>query len=261
MDNLNAASHFDDAASYYDRFRAPYAPAALEHIASVFRLTDGVRVLDLGCGPGRVAIPLSRFGAEVVAVDPNERMLEQGHLLALERSAGNISWMRGRAEDLLSELGRFRLATFGQSLHWMDRDFVLRVLGKTIEDGGGIAILDEGRRRPQETWESVVTPIIGKYVTRTGRHPSKHPESDHEPSLRRSAHFSDFMVREFGFEFTRDFASVLGCIYSGVSVSKALLGNRVAAFEAELLEALAVINPSRVFREKIETAVFIAMKK
>ncbi len=82
MDDSGIASHFNEAAAYYDRFRAPYAPAALEHIASVFRLTDGVRVLDLGCGPGSVAIPLSRFGAEVVAVDPNEKMLARGRLLA-----------------------------------------------------------------------------------------------------------------------------------------------------------------------------------
>jgi hypothetical protein len=168
--------------------------------------------------------------------------------------------VHARAEDVISKLGQFGLVTFGQSLHWMDRDLVLRGVAQVLEDGGGIAILDEGCRRPQESWATIVTPIVGRYVGRTGRHPLKHLESDHEPSLRRSDHFSVYTVREFALEFTRDFASVLGCLYSGIGVSKSLLGDKVTAFELELLDGLARANPSGIIQEKIETAVFIAMK-
>jgi hypothetical protein len=143
----------------------------------------------------------------------------------------------------------------------MDRDLVLRGLGEVIEDGGGIAIVDEGIRYLQESWMHAVAPIVGRYFGRRERHPSKHPESDHEPCLRRAVHFSDFTTREFAFDFTRDFTSVLGCIYSGVGVSKALLGDQSAAFEGEVLDALARVEPSGIFREKTETVVFIAMKK
>ena len=35
------------------------------------------RVLDLGCGPGTLAIPMAGFAGEVVAVDVEPEMLDQ----------------------------------------------------------------------------------------------------------------------------------------------------------------------------------------
>jgi ubiquinone/menaquinone biosynthesis C-methylase UbiE len=252
-------SPFCEAAYYYDRFRPPYALEAFEHIAKVFGLAEGVRVIDLGCGPGTIAIPLSRLGAEITAVDTDENMLNEGRRLAAAHGAGKICWVHGRAEEVLSRPGQFRLVTFGQSLHWMDRDFVLRGLAAVVENDGGLAIVDVGGRSP-ESWEPIVAPVLAKHCGNRRRHPLKHREMQHEPSLRRSAYFSRYTVRVFPVEFTRDFESVLGCVYSGVNVSKAELGDRARAFEREVFEALARANPAGQFREKLETVVIVAKK-
>ena len=217
-------------------------------------------MLDLGCGPGTIAIPLSRLGAEVTAVDPDENMLAEGRRLATVRSAGKIDWIHGRAEEVISRLSQFRLVTFGQSLHWMDRDLVLQSLAAVVETGGGLAIIDEDGGRSQESWETIVAPVVVKYFGIRHRHPLKHPEVSHDPCLRRSAYFSRYTVRAFQVEFTRDFESVLGCIYSGVNASKSELGKRARAFEEEVLEALARTNPSGQFRERLETIVIVAKK-
>lgn len=185
-------------------------------------------------------------------------MLAEGRRLASARGAKNIRWIQGRAEDIASDLGTFQLVTMGQSFHWMDRDHVLRRLVEVLEPGGGLAILDEGRRRPQESWEPVVAEVAERFVGPRGRHPLKHPETAHEPSLKRSDHFANFTVREFPWEIVRDTASIVGCSYSGVSVSKSMLGDRTSAFEAELVQALLQLNPSGVFREQLETSVLLA---
>ena len=256
----DSATPFADAAVYYDRFRPPYAPAALEHVISALGLDGGARVLDLGCGPGTIAIPLSRVVAEVVAVDPDGAMLAEGRRLAAAQGRRNIRWIRARAEDLAPDLGPFRAATLGQSLHWMDRDRVLAQLADLIEDGGGLAIIDEGQAHRPESWAPTAAAIAATYVGRRPRHPGKHPEVDHAPSLCRSRHFADFAVCEFPYEITRDIGSVLGCIYSGVSATRPMFGDRAPAFEAELRDALLRLNPAGVFHEPLETAVFVAMK-
>jgi len=253
-------SPFEKAAPYYDAHRAPYAPAALDYIISAFALSAGARVLDLGCGPGTIAIPLSRTGADIVAVDRDAVMLGEARRLASERGGGRIRWLCARVEDVLPNLGRFQLVTLGQSLHWMDRDLVLRQLAAVVEDRGGLVILDEGRRRPQESWETTALQVVAKYLGRRGRHPMKHPESAHEPSLARSQHFSIFTVREFPFAITRDVASILGWVFSSANAAKPMFGTRLADFEAELAEVLLRLNPSGVFEERIETAVYVAPK-
>jgi SAM-dependent methyltransferase len=45
-------------------------------------LTPGLRVLDVGCGPGRHAHALARLGLEVVGVDISERFVELAHRYA-----------------------------------------------------------------------------------------------------------------------------------------------------------------------------------
>jgi len=142
----------------------------------------------------------------------------------------------------------------------MDRDLVLRQLADVVEDGGGLVILDEGRRTPQESWETTALRVVAKYLGRRSRHPMKHPESAHEPSLARSRHFSSFTVREFPFAITRDVSSILGWVFSSASATKPMFGTRLANFEVELAEVLLSLNPSGVFVERIETAVYIAPK-
>ena len=256
---MTETSPFDGAAPYYDRYRSPYPPEALDYIRASFDLDGRSRMLDLGCGPGTLAIPLSRAVAEVVAVDPDAGMLAEGARLGEQHERRNIRWIRLRAEDISPELGTFRAATLGQSFHWMDRDAVLRRLADLIEDGGGLALINPGKRRPQESWEPIAGAIVVKYL---GVRPRQaNPELEHEPSLRRSAHFSDFTAREFGSEIVRDADSILGCLYSTSGAAKPLFGDEAASFEQELRAALSAANPGGVFRERLETEVMICRKR
>ena len=253
-------SPFEAAAPFYDRFRAPYPPEAVDYIVSAFGLDDRARVLDLGCGPGSLSIPLSLSAAEVVAIDPDESMLAEGKTLAAARGRGNIRWVHAAAEEVSPDLGLFRAVTMGQSFHWMKRDLVLERISAMVDQRGGLALVNPGKRRPQESWEVVASQVVTKYLGRRERHASASPEPEHEPSLRRSGYFSHFTTREFSSEITRDIPSVLGCLYSSTGAAKPLLGDRSPQFEAELSEALLRVNPTGVFRERLETEVLIAPK-
>jgi ubiquinone/menaquinone biosynthesis C-methylase UbiE len=254
-------SPFVGTAQYYDLFRVPYAQAAIDFIVERYNLGEGMRALDLGCGPGTIAIPLSNAVSEVVAVDADADMIDEGKRLARSRGRRNIQWLRSRAEDLSLVTGPFRVATIGQAFHWMDRDEVLRELAIRIADGGGLALVNPGKRRPQENWEPVANPIVAKYLGPRTRHPKSNPqEPEHEPALARSESFSKFTVYEFPSTITRDINSIIGCLYSNSNSARPLFGEHAKAFEAEITRTLLSLNPTGIFNEQLETEVVIAPK-
>lgn len=253
------ASPFAGTAAYYDRFRAPYAPAAFDFIAAAYDLSPAARALDLGCGPGTIAIPLSHRVAQVLAVDADADMIAEGRRLAAVRGGRNIDWLHSRAEDISLEAGPFRLVTLGQSFHWMDRDRVLQKLALLLSDGGGLALVNGGRRRPQESWEPLAEKIVEKFLGPRIRHPKANPqEPRHEPALLRSHHFSEFTCHEFPGTITRDIGSIIGYIYSISSSSRPLFGSDAQAFETALSQALLSVNPTGIFNEHVETEVLLA---
>jgi ubiquinone/menaquinone biosynthesis C-methylase UbiE len=256
------ASPFVGTAAYYDRFRPPYAQAAINFIVERYSLSRGERALDLGCGPGTIAIRLSQSVREVVAVDSDPDMIAEGRSLAASRGRKNIQWVWSRAEDVSLQAEPFRVTTIGQAFHWMDRDKVLRKLAILIAEGGGLALVNPGNRRPQESWEPIADQIIAKFLGPRTRHPKSNPqEPEHEPALVRSDFFSNFTAHEFPTTLTRDINSIVGYIYSISSSARPLFGDNANAFEAELTKALLSLDPAGVFYEQVETEVIIAPKR
>jgi ubiquinone/menaquinone biosynthesis C-methylase UbiE len=185
---------FAEAAVHYRNGRARYASRAILYVCETFQLTATSRVLDLGCGPGTLAIPLATHVGEVVAVDQDPAMLAEARSAA---SANNLTWCCTRAEDFDSPADTFDVATFGQSLHWMDRDRVLERLSAMIRAGGGQALVAPHPERRFETWEPSVHALIERYLGRIAAHPQQNSERRHEPALLRSRSFSQLESRSF----------------------------------------------------------------
>ncbi len=68
---------FSGTAAYYQRGRLPYAPGLAQTLADVLRLDGRGRLIDVGCGPGTLALGLAPFFSEVVGVDPDSGMIAE----------------------------------------------------------------------------------------------------------------------------------------------------------------------------------------
>jgi ubiquinone/menaquinone biosynthesis C-methylase UbiE len=59
----------------YERTAEVLEPASIAAVSAA-KIASGARVLDLGCGTGNAAIAAARLGADVLAIDPSERLVE-----------------------------------------------------------------------------------------------------------------------------------------------------------------------------------------
>jgi SAM-dependent methyltransferase len=96
--------------------RPPYAPALYDFLLE--QAPGRGRALDLGCGPGKVAIALADHFDEVVALDPSASMIAAGKTADAGRHR-NILWIQATAEAYQSEAG-FDLIAARTSIHWPD---------------------------------------------------------------------------------------------------------------------------------------------
>src|SRR5205814_9253417 len=74
-----------------------------EALVMTLGITDGLEVLDLGCGDGTTALPAARLGANVLGVDIASNLVEAGNTRAQTLGLTNCRFQEGDASDL-SEL-------------------------------------------------------------------------------------------------------------------------------------------------------------
>ena len=130
---------FAGTAGHYRRGRLPYAPGFAEALGAELGLDGRGRLLDVGCGPGTVTAELAPCFEEAVGLDPDPGMLAEAARLGVP----NARWVRARAEDLPAGLGEFRVVTFAQSFHWMDRARVAATVRDMLEPGGALVHISD----------------------------------------------------------------------------------------------------------------------
>ena len=130
-------SQFAAPAEHYDRFMSRYAPTLAVALADAAGVEAGMRVADVGCGPGGLTRELAaRVGAErVAAIDP----APQFAAACRERVPG-ADVRVGVAEDLPWEDGAFD-ATLGSLViaFMSDPDAGVREMARDTRAGGTVA--------------------------------------------------------------------------------------------------------------------------
>jgi SAM-dependent methyltransferase len=170
---------FAGTARHYQRGRLPYSADMARVLQQTLALDGRGRLLDVGSGPGTVALALADLFEEVVGLDPDQAKLDEAVTNAAKLGISNSQWVRLRAEALPADLGTFRVAVFGQSFHWMDRERVAAAIFEMLEPGGaflhvnqeataGEAGTDSGPTPPYDAIKLLIRSYIGD-VRRAGQ--------------------------------------------------------------------------------------------
>lgn len=73
-----------------------------EDLVKRIGISEGLKVLDLGCGDGTTAVPAAQLGAEVLGVDIARNLVEAGNRRAAASGLTNLAFREGDATNLHS---------------------------------------------------------------------------------------------------------------------------------------------------------------
>ena len=110
---------------------------------AIGHLLPALRVADLGCGEGYLALEATRWAKQVVAIDVSERVLATARELAKSRSIRNISFKQGEIEELPLDDGAYDVALLSQALHHAkDPARAISEAARILAPGGTLLLLD-----------------------------------------------------------------------------------------------------------------------
>jgi len=88
------------------------------HLAALRRVADfrGRRVLELGCGDGRLTLPVAAEAAHVLAFDPDAEAVERARRALPAELAARVDFRVASGREIEVEPRSFELALFSWSL-------------------------------------------------------------------------------------------------------------------------------------------------
>ncbi len=137
-----AFSPYDEWADIYDGVFS-YVVNDIPFYVDEARNAEGL-ILELGCGTGRVAIPMALNGARVIGIDSSAAMLERAREKAYETDASNLKLVQADIRDFeLEEKFSLVVIPFRSFLSLLSVEDELRTLSnikRHLEPGGKVAL-------------------------------------------------------------------------------------------------------------------------
>jgi len=262
------------SAEYYERGRLPYPVELADRLASALNLDGSGRAIDVGCGPGIIAVRLAHLFEEMVGVDADPHMLEKAAQRANEGEISNTRWVQMRAEELPGDLGIFRVATFAQSFHWMDRQRVAENVFRMLAPGGAFVLVNHrslaGEAVPDSQYpmppDDDVQQLIKTYLgetRRAGQGALRAGTPDRESEVLVAVGFGEpqrvpLPAGEVVIESVDD---VVARYYSASGSAPHLFGSRRDEFEEQLRALLHAASNSGLFAERVRDAELVIWRK
>lgn len=255
---------FRGTAAHYRNGRSPYAPGLADALATALDLDGRGRLLDVGCGPGSVTLLLAPLFERVVGVDSDPEMVNEARRAATDVQVANVEWLQMRAEQLPDDLGSFRVITFAQSFHWMDRARVASVARTMLDAPGAVVHVDLWHRQAPDARPSGPSPPVPEdaidalRVRWLGPHRRagqslRDTSPSGEDELFEGAGFApeEIVVVPDGRVVERSIDDVIAWVLSMSSTAPHLFGEHLTEFEHDLRKLLVEASPAGRFSVRL----------
>ncbi len=236
---------FASTVEFYARYREPYPPEFFKQSAQQIALRGNETLLDIGCGPGLLAIGFAPFAGRCTGLDPEAAMIAAARAAAAETGV-ELSLIHSRIEEFATTQ-TYDVITIGRALHWMERSAALPVLERIVSDSGRILICGaSGVETPETTWVKSYKEVCRAWTSR--------------PEERRGSDGTEWFVgscfRGLGKASVTIYRQatipdLIGRALSKSSTSSQILAKGLAGFETEIATALEPFVKNGVLQEQI----------
>ena len=197
-----------------------------------------------------------------VGQERSEPAMLAAAMAAAQESGVAVDFRAGGSGDLRPGMGPFNLVAMGRSFHWMDRAATLAMLDRIVKPGGAVALFHDAHPPLEENrWFKTLYDVARKFGRDENAH-VKERDGGHrryEPYL-----FASAFTRIEGLTVTvrqpLDADAIVGRAFSTSVCARDALGERAAAFEAELRAALRELSPDGRFTEVAELVAVLARR-
>ncbi len=236
---------FASTVDFYARYREPYPPEFFKKCAEQIALRGNEGLLDVGCGPGLLAIGFAPFAGRCTGLDPEAGMIAAAKAAAAEMGV-ELSLIHGRIEEFPTTQ-TYDVLTIGRALHLMERSAALPVLERIVGDSGRILICGaSGVETPGTAWVRSYKEVCRAWTSRPGeRRGSDGTEWFAGSRFRGLGKTSVTVCHQV------TIADLVGRALSKSSTSSEILAKGQARFEAEIAAALEPFVQDGVLQEQI----------
>ncbi len=237
--NLKLAGelNWDAAAQDYARYRPGPPTSFYERLLSLGIGEAGQNILDMGTGPGLLAVQFAKQGAQVTAFDTSKAMIEQSVRHAKNEGV-NVTWIHGSIGDLQPALSRFDIMTANMCWGYFDKDSVAPWVKRNLASKGRLVVSTFNADRE-------ASPLVQKSFAL-----AKSYTPGWEGGVEESAEVPGLdLLFQFGYEELVPFTEETwrGRMRAGRRIGPSLSEADTARFDRQLQEVLAEFSPVSFF--------------
>jgi SAM-dependent methyltransferase len=237
---------FETTVEFYARYREPYTERFFWTISQHLGFAKTESLLDVGCGPGLLALGFAPYVGKCTGIDPEPRMIAAARQAASEAGV-TLRLHESRIEDFYAE-APFNLITIGRALHWLDREAAIPRLEQLAAPNALVLICGATNAAAEESpWLAAYNEFRRQWA------PDEQERYKIDPRLWFEGSAIDKVVDLWVSELRQTTIDEL--IYRSLSksnTSPAVLGERRAEFESGLRAVLEPFAQDGVLKEKIQ---------
>jgi SAM-dependent methyltransferase len=237
---------FASTVRFYARYREPYPPTFFQTVAERLALRGDEALLDVGCGPGPLAIGFAPFVGSCAGLDPEPAMIEAARAAA-EAAGVRLTLHPGRIEDFPA-CQIFDIVTLGRALHWLDRDAALETLERIVSQRGRVLVCGATSvQTPAAPWLKPYQGTCNSWADDPERKRYRIEPKDWFAGSR----FGDLGTISVTHAQHVRITDLIGRALSKSNTSPSVVGKRQAGFEAAIRAVLEPFSQDGVLEEEI----------